>query len=445
MAEGRERASGSHVFHRVLTRDLPRAVRARGVWIEDADGRRYLDAAGGAIVVNVGHGDPTLVDAMTEQSRATPYVHGTMFTTDALEAYADDLAPILPIDDPRIYPVSGGSEAVETALKLARAFHLARGEASRTIVFGRHASYHGNTLGTLDVGGKQALRRPYEPWLGRFRHLEAANEYRCRMPDHPVGCGAAHADALASAIEDAGPANVAAFVAEPVGGATLAAAVPTDDYWPAVAEVCRRHGVLLIADEVMTGFGRTGRWFGVDHWGVRPDILVAGKGSTSGYFPFGFAACSGEVFETVRSGGFVHGFTWSHNGVGAAVAHAALRRLRGDDLVDASARRGERLLKELGTALADRRGVGDVRGLGLMIGVELVADRETKAPFPRSEQVTERVVAAARADGLLLYSSTGHVDGRDGDLVMIGPPFVISTEECDLLVERTASAIAAIG
>jgi adenosylmethionine-8-amino-7-oxononanoate aminotransferase len=432
-----------HVFHRVLTRELPRAVRADGVWIEDADGRRYLDGAGGAIVVNVGHGDRTLVDAMAAQSAASSYVHGTMFTTEALEAYADELAPILPMDDPRIYPVSGGSEAVETAVKLARAYHLARGEESRTVVFGRRASYHGNTLGTLDVGGKTALRRPYEPWLGRFRHVEAAYEYRCRFPGHPVGCGAAHAAALEAAIQNAGPANVAAVVAEPVAGATLAAAVPSDDYWPAVAEVCRRHGVLLIADEVMTGFGRTGRWFGVDHWDVRPDVLTAGKGSTSGYFPFGFAACSGEVFETVRSGGFVHGFTWSHNGVGAAVARAVLRRLRDDDLVEASARRGERLRKELGAALAERRVVGDVRGLGLMIGVELVSDRATKAPFPRSDRVTEQVVAAARGSGLLLYSSTGHVDG-DGDLLMLGPPFVISDQECDLVVERTASAIASV-
>jgi adenosylmethionine-8-amino-7-oxononanoate aminotransferase len=190
----------------------------------------------------------------------------------------------------------------------------------------------------------------------------------------------------------------------------------------------------------MTGFGRTGRWFGVDHWGVRPDVLVAGKGATSGYWPFGFAACTGEVFETIRTDGFVHGFTWSHNGVGAAVAHATLRRLRESNLVEASARRGERLLRELTAALADQPLVGDVRGIGLMIGIELVADRSTKAPFPRSERVTERVVAAARERGLLLYSSTGHVD-LDGDLLMLGPPFTISDDECDLAVERAVAAL----
>ncbi len=432
----------SRVFHRVVSRQLPVAIRAEGVWIEDADGKRYLDAAGGAIVVNVGHGERAVVEAMAEQAARLPYVHGTMFTTEALESYAADLAPLLPVDDPRIYPVSGGSEAVETAIKLARSYHLARGE-DRTVVIGRKASYHGSTIAGLDVGGKKILRRPYAPWLGRFAHVEAAYEYRCPMPGHPEGCGARHADALDRAIRDIGPGKVAAFIAEPVSGATLAAAVPTDDYWPAVVEVCRRHGVLVIADEVMTGFGRTGTWFGLDHWDVKADVLVGGKGSTSGYFPFGFAAASGEVFEAVARRGFVHGFTWSHNGVGAAAAHAVLHRLREGNLVEASRTQGERLLKDLASALVDSPVVGDVRGLGLMIGIELVANRDTKAPFPRADQMTERVVGLARAIGLLLYSSTGHVDGTDGDLVMVGPPFVISDEECALVVERTEAAISA--
>ena len=355
----REPEPESHVFPRVLNRDLPTAVRAEGVWIEDAEGNRYLDAAGGAIVVSVGHGDRSLVDAMSGQAARTPYVHGSVFTTRALEDYADDVATVLPMDHARIYPVSGGSEAVETAMKLARAYHLARGEEARSVVIGRWGSYHGNTIGALDVGGKDALRAPYEPWLGRFPHVDAAYEYRCTMPSHPDGCGAAHAGALDRAIEEVGPGNVAAFIAEPVAGATLAAAVPTDDYWPAVAEVCRRHGVLLIADEVMTGFGRTGRWFGLDHWGVRPDILVAGKGSTSGYWPFGFAAASGEVFETVRPKGFVHGFTWSHNGVGAAVGSRHVETpARGRPGGQRAEGTGERLLKELASALADVPVVG---------------------------------------------------------------------------------------
>lgn len=431
----------THVFRRVLTRELPRAVHAEGVWITDAEGRRYLDGAGGAIVSGVGHGDPALLGAMARQAARVQYVHGTMFTTDALEAYAEDVATVLPMDGAMIYPVSGGSEAVETALKLARTYHLARGEEERHVVIGRRRSYHGNTLGALDVGGKDQLKGPYLPWLGRFRHTETPYEYRCAMPGHPGGCAAAYAEALEALILDIGPERVAAFIAEPIGGATLAATVPPPGYWTAVVEVCRRYGVLVIADEVMTGFGRTGRWFGVDHFDVRPDILTAGKGSTSGYFPFGFAAASAEVYATVKPRGFVHGFTWSHNGIGAAVAHATLRRLREGDLVGQAAAKGERLREELRAALAENPIVGEVRGIGLMVGIELVTDRATKAPFPRSEQVTERVLAAARERGLLLYSSTGHVDGRDGDLVMFGPPFVISEEEIGLAVERARDAI----
>ena len=433
----------SHVFPRVLDRTLPTAVSAEGAWIVDADGKRYLDGAGGAIVVGVGHGDRSLIDAAKAQLDVTQYVHGTMFTTEALERYGDELAPHLPMDDPRIYPVSGGSEAVETAIKMARAYHLARGDDVRTTIIARRSSYHGNTLGALDASGKQPIRKPYTAWLGRFLHAPAAYEYRCGNPQHPDGCGEWHGVELERMISLAGAETVAAFIAEPVGGATLAGAVPTDDYWPAIVDVCRRHGILVIADEVMTGFGRTGRWFGVDHWDVRPDILTAGKGTTSGYVPFGFAAASGDVFDTVASGGFVHGFTWSHNALGAAVGSAVLRRLS-DGLIERSADLGERLRKDLGVALDGAPTVGDVRGIGMMIGVELVRDRETKDPFLRTERVTERVLAAARDAGLLLYASTGHVDGTNGDLVMLGPPFIVTDEDAATLVELTADAIRSV-
>jgi adenosylmethionine-8-amino-7-oxononanoate aminotransferase len=434
----------SHVFPRVLTRALPTAVHAEGAWIVDADGTRYLDGAGGAVVVGVGHGDPSLIAAAEAQLHRTQYVHGTMFTTEALESYADDVATVLPLDDARIYPVSGGSEAVETALKMARAYHLATGQPGRHTVIARRSSYHGNTLGALDLTGKEPMRKPYTPWLGRFLHGPAAYEYRCENPSHPEGCGAWHAAELQRMIESYGPDTIAAFIAEPVGGATLAAAVPSEDYWPAVVEVCRRYGVLVIADEVMTGFGRTGAWFGVDNWDVRPDIVTAGKGTTSGYVPFGFAAIAGEQYETIAAKGFVHGFTWSHNGLGAAVAHAALKRLREDGLVDRSRDLGAKIKGDLAAALADVAVVGDVRGIGMMIGVELVRDRETKEPFPRAQQVTERVTAAARERGLLLYSSTGHADGTNGDLVMIGAPFTLTDDEAGQLVERTVAAIRSV-
>jgi len=434
----------SHVFPRVFGRSLPTAVSAEGVWITDADGKRYLDGAGGAIVVNVGHGVPEIIDAVTAQLHKTQYVHGSMFTTVAVEAYADEIAALLPMDDPKIYPVSGGSEAVETAMKLARAYHLARGDEARITLIGRRSAYHGNTLGALDAGGKEPLRKPYTPWLGRHLHAPAAYEYRCGNPRHPEGCGAWHAAELERMIQQTGPGSVAAFIAEPVAGATLGAAVPCDDYWPAVVDVCRAHGVLVIADEVMTAMGRTGTWFGVEHWDVRPDILTAGKGTTSGYVPFGFAAASATVFEAVATTGFVHGFTWSHNALGAAAGLAVLAKLKADGLLQRSAVLGERMLKELTAAFEDVPAVGDVRGLGLMIGVELVRDRVTKEPFRRLDNMAERVVAAAREGGLLLYSSTGHVDGMDGDLIMLGPPFCLTDDEAALLVERTVAAVRSV-
>jgi adenosylmethionine-8-amino-7-oxononanoate aminotransferase len=434
----------SHVFPRVFGRDLPTVARAEGACLWDTEGKRYLDAAGGAIVVGIGHGDPDVVRAMSDQAGRVAYAHGTQFTSEALEAYANELALLLPMDDGHVYPVSGGSEAMETALKLARTYQLAKGEPDRHKVIARWGSYHGNTLGALDASGREPLRRPYEPWLGRAAHVSPAYEYRCRMPDHPRQCGRALAEELDQAILEAGRHTVACFVAEPVAGATLGAAVPPDDYWPAVAEVCRHHGVLLVADEVMTGFGRTGTWFASEHWGLRPDILVGGKGTSSGYWPLGLTACSKQVFDVVEGSGFVHGFTNSHSVVGAAVGLTVLHRLRDGGLVEASAEKGERLLKELTAALGDDPHVGDVRGIGLMVGVELVEDRVTKRPFDRSAKVTEHVLTAARDAGLLLYSSTGCADGTNGDLLMLGPPFVISDAELTEAVEKTRSALAVI-
>jgi adenosylmethionine-8-amino-7-oxononanoate aminotransferase len=434
----------SSVFHRRGAGTSPIAVRGHGAWIHDAEDNRYLDAAGGAIVVNVGHGDAEIAAALASQAGRLSYVHASAFTTGAVEAYADELAPLLPVDDPRIYPVSGGSEATETALKLARAYHLATGHPERERVIGRWGSYHGNTLGALDASGRGPLRAPYEPWLGRFEHVPAVYEYRCPNPDHPRRCGEWHADELDRVIRELGPESVAAFIAEPVVGATLAAAVPPDDYWAAVRRVCDRHGVLLIADEVMTGFGRTGAWFGIDHWGVRPDILVAAKGASGGYWPFGLCVASGRIHETVAKRGFVHGFTYSHHPAGAAVARVVLRRLRERNLVEASRSKGELMLKWLRAAIGDHSIVGDVRGLGLMIGIELVRDRDEKTPFPRKERMTERVVQAAFERRLLLYPSTGCVDGTVGDAIMLGPPFVITEAEIAEVVERLTAALGAV-
>jgi len=434
------------VFRRSTMPDPPVAVRAEGSTIWDSEGREYLDAAGGAIVVNVGHGRREIAAAMAEQAGRLAYAHGSTFTTEALESYAAAVSRHLPMDGAAIYPVSGGSEAIETAIKLARAYHIARGERERWIVYSRWGSYHGNTLGALDLSGRKPLRRPYEGWLGRFRHVSAAYPYRAGQPgSNALGTGDDLAAELDDAFRAAIPGTVAAFVAEPIVGATLAAAVPPDDYWPKIADVCRRHGVLLIVDEVMTGFGRTGRWFGVDHWGVRPDLLVAAKGATSGYWPFGFVAASDEVHGAVTGGsGFVHGFTYSHGPVATAVANEVLRILEDEDLIRASATKGERLKAMLAAALGDHPAVGEIRGRGLLVGLELVADRETRAPYPRAAKVTEAVVRAARDRGVLLYSGTGNADGTNGDTILLGPPFVITDGELARIVEVLAEVIPAV-
>ena len=432
------------VFRRSTMSEPPIALSASGSTIVDADGHRYLDAAGGAIVVNIGHGRPEVAAAMAEQAALLSYAHGSAFTTAPLEAYAAEIGEILPVDDPAIYPVSGGSEAVETAIKLARAYHLARGDDARQTVIARHGSYHGNTLGALDLSGRPPLRRPYEPWLGRFRHVSAPYAYRDGEPlAHALASTVDLIADLEAAISAEPSGSVAAFVAEPIVGATLAAAGPPDDYWPAVAALCHHHGILLIVDEVMTGFGRTGRWFASDHWGLRPDMLVAAKGATSGYWPFGFVAASGAIHDAVRApgAGFTHGFTFSHAPVGAAVAREVLRILRDEDLVAASATKGDRFQGALRDRLGASDIVGDVRGRGLMIGLELVADRATRRPFPRADRLAERVVAGARDRGVLVYSGTGNANGTDGDTILLGPPFVISDREMDEVVDVLAETL----
>ena len=342
------------VFRRSLDPDLPVAVEARDATIRDAAGREYLDAAGGAIVVNVGHGRASIARVLGEQTARLAYAHGSAFTTEPIEAYAAEIGPLLPVDDPAIYPVSGGSEAIETALKLGPCVppgsrpdrpldrHLALGQLPR------QRARRARPVGP--AAAPPAVRGLAGPVPARVDALPVPRR-RARRPrarDRAGARGRARADDRGG-----GPDTVAAFVAEPIVGATLAAAVPPDDYWPLVAEVCRRHGVLLIADEVMTGFGRTGRWFGLDHWGVRPDILVAAKGATGGYWPFGFVAASGAIHDAVMgAGGFVHGFTYSHAPGGAAVAREVLRILDDEDLVEASRVKGERLADLLHERLA---------------------------------------------------------------------------------------------
>jgi len=376
---------------------------------------------------------------MAAQAGAVAYVHATQFATDSVQRLARRIAAIAPVDAARVFPVSGGSEANETALKLARSYHVARGDLDRHVVLARAGAYHGNSRGALDASDRSLMRAEYEPWLGQTVRVPMANPYRDQRS------GAEHAAELDRIIRDTGPDRIAALIAEPISGATLGALVPLGDYWPAVAEVCKRHGILLILDEVMTGFGRTGAWFAADHWGIRPDIITAGKGASGGYWPLGLCIAAGAVYDTVtEAGNFVHGFTWSHHPVGAAVAEATIGVIEREALVEASRELGESARAWLGEALGDHPNVGDIRGLGLLIAVEFVSDRGSKAPFDRRHRVAERIVDAAFERRLTLYPCGSAVNGSVGDAVLLGPPLCVSPKELAEMTERLVDGVRAV-
>lgn len=420
---------------------LPRVARGHGCWITDTSGNQYLDGSSGALVVNVGHDDSRVTSAIRRQLDSISYAHPTAFGSNVTDTYADELAMRLPMDDPAIYPVSGGSEAVETALKVARAYHLANGEPERSIIVGRDLSYHGNTRGALDVSGRESLRAPYLPWLGLASHVPAVLEYRCPNRAHPEHCAQWHARSLDAEIESLGPHRVAAFIAEPVGGAASGASMPPDGYWEAISAVCERHGVLVIADEVMTGFGRTGEWFASTHFGLRPDIMTMAKGASSGYWPLGVCAFSGAIATTLRESGFTHGFTFSHHMVGAAAGIAVIKRIDQLGLCERAQKMGVVLENALLSEVGDHSVVGDIRGIGLLWAVELANDQATRRPFPSSDRMATRLANRARDHGLLVYPSTGSAGEGRGDLVMVGPPLIVREEEIEILVARLSAAL----
>ncbi len=453
-------AHQSHIVYRHMAHPHPLAVRGEGVYLWDAEGHRYLDGSGGAAVVNIGHGVAEVAQAMAKQAADVAYVHGTMFTTDALETHSERLAELVPLPEPRFYYMTSGSEAVETAIKFARQVQMARGEPTRELIISRWGSYHGATLGALALTGRSRMRVPFAPLFREQPHIAPPYCYRCPFapplnPPQPWGgssiapplsppqCNLACAQALEAEILRQGPERVAAFIAESVSGATLGAVVPPQGYWPLVRQICDRYGVLLIADEVMAGFGRTGRWFGIEHFGVQPDVITMGKGVTGGYFPLSVIAVRGADVERIREvhGNFIHGGTFSHHAVGAAVGLAVLRYLQENDLVAASAAKGKVLGEKLNAAVGDLLCVGDVRGIGLLWGVEFVADRATKAPFPPSARFARRVADAAFDNGLIVYAGTGCADGVNGDLVLIAPPFIITEAQMDEVAHLLREAV----
>ena len=441
MIDASNRREG-HVFPRRLDPPLPVAVKADGVWIEDQDGNRYLDASGGAIVVNAGHGRKEIAQAVYDQILANDYIHPTMFTTPAAEALANALASHAPEGVDRFYFLSGGAEAVEAAIKLARQIHLANRRPEKFRLISRWKSYHGLTLGALSAMGRTSFRTPYAPMLSDAVHIPPPYCLRCSygliFPDCRLRC----ALALEETILNVGPETVSAFLAETVSGGTLAAYPPPTGYLETIRRICDAYDVLLILDEVMCGMGRTGRWFACQHDDVVPDLVTLGKGLAGGTVPLSAVGVKGAHFDAVcaNGSGFTHGGTFSHHGVAAAAGLALVQILERERLVERVSEFGEVLGKTLNNRLRDLAWVGDIRGVGFLWGIELVKDKASKTPFPRKHQLTEKIWQTLFENGIITYKSTG-LAGIDGDAIIVAPPFIMDSKDFKIVADQIRAAI----
>ena len=440
----------SAVLHRALNKTFPVVVRGEGAWLFDADGRKYLDFASSAVVNFIGHGDPAIVRAMAEQASQIEFAHSSNFTTEVVELFAQELLDFAgpAFRDGAVFFTSGGSEAVESALKLARQYQVETGRSERYQVVSRRQSYHGATLGAMAVSGNESRRGIYLPMLREFPKANIPYCYRCPYDccNGCAECGLKYAAEVGVAIADTN-GTAAAFIMEPVSGATLGGAAPPPAYVQRVAEICREQQVLLIADEVMTGFGRTGRHFAMDHYGVAPDIIAAGKGISSGYAPLGAVIAQRHVVDAIANGTgtLLHGFTYNGHPVSVATGRAVLQRLIAAQLVEAADtdRAGSlaSILQHELQKLWTLDCVGDARGLGLLWAVEFVADKLTKQPYPVEKKFSARVSEFALKRGVMLYPMQGCMDGKRGDHVMIAPPAVIAADEIQWAVEQLSEAI----
>ncbi|WP_284263630.1 aspartate aminotransferase family protein [Roseicyclus amphidinii] len=432
-----------HVFGRGAAA-LPTAVRGEGCYLFDAEGRAWLDGSGGAAVSCLGHSDADVRAAIHAQLDRVAFAHTGFFTSDPAEALADLLVEHAPEGIDRVYLLSGGSEAVEAAIKLARQYALETGQPERHRLIARRQSYHGNTLGALAAGGNAWRREKYAPLLVETHHIAPCFEYRERREDEtPEAYGHRAADELEAEILRLGPESVLAFIAEPVVGATAGAVPPVPGYFKRIREICDRYGVLLILDEVMCGMGRTGSLFACEQDGIAPDILTIAKGLGAGYMPIGAMLCTAAIHDAIAqgSGSFQHGHTYHGHPLAAAAGHAVLRALIDRDLVARVRAQGATLEAGLRAQFGQHAHVGDIRGRGLFRAIELVEDRATKRPFDPARKLHARVKAAAMEEGLIIYPAGGTVNGRDGDHVLIAPPFIIEDAQIDELVGKLGRAV----
>jgi adenosylmethionine-8-amino-7-oxononanoate aminotransferase len=434
----------SHILHRQLRGQYPLAVHAEGCFIEDSEGKRYLDASGGAAVSCLGHGHPDVVAAMRAQLDRVAYAHTSFFSTPVAEELADVLVADAPAGISHVYLVSGGSEAMEAALKLARQYFVEIGQPQRAQFIARRNSYHGNTLGALAVGGNAWRRRQFAPLLIEVEHVAPTYAYRDGRAEETEAqyCARLVAE-IEQAIDRVGGDKVIAFVAETVGGATSGCLTAPPGYYTAVRRLCDRHGILLILDEVMCGMGRTGTLHACEQEGVTPDLMAIAKGLGGGYQPVGAVMINGRVIDAIAqgSGFFQHGHTYIGHPMACAAALAVQRVLKRDRLVERCAHQGAKLATRLQAAFGDHPHVGDIRGRGLFRALEFVADRASKAPFDPTQKMAARIRAAAMATGLLCYPMSGTIDGKRGDHVLLAPPFIVDDAELDLAVDRLRQAV----
>jgi adenosylmethionine-8-amino-7-oxononanoate aminotransferase len=437
----------THILHRQIGHSYPAAASSQGAVIRDTAGREYIDASGGAAVSCLGHSHPDVLAAMRTQLDTLAYAHTSFFTTQVAEELADDLVDHAPAGIGHVFFVSGGSEAVEAALKLARQYFVERGEPQRRYVIARRQSYHGITLGALAVGGREWQRQQFAPLLIETHHVSPVYEYRDRrLNETPQAYGERLAEELEAKIEELGGDNVIAFVAETVVGATLGAVPAVPGYFKRVREICDRHGVLLILDEVMCGMGRTGTLHACEQDGISPDLMAIAKGLGGGYAPIGALLIQKRVFDAIAggSGAFQHSHTFMGHPLACAAALAVQRVMRRDDLLANVRTQGAYLARRLNERLGNHPFVGDVRGRGLFQGVELVADRGTKEPFDPKLKLNARLKHEAMARGLMVYPMGGTVEGARGDHVLLAPPFIVDAAMVDTIVERLGEAIDAV-
>lgn len=426
-----------YIFYRNMKRSYPLMKRAEGVYIFDSKGRRYIDGVGGIAVVSIGHGVKEILEAMTEQAKKACFIYNGQFVTEPAINLARKIVELSPPGLSRVFLVSGGSEAIETALKMARQYHLETGHPSKYRIISRWTSYHGNTIAALSLSGRTQWRKLFTPYLLNFPHIAPPYCYRCPFEKEYPHCGIDCAYNLERVIKLEGPESISAFIAEPIIGTTAPGVTPPLEYYKIVRKICDKYNILMIMDEVITGFGRTGKNFGINHWSVIPDIIVAGKGISSGYAPLAVVIAHKKIYEAFvkGSGVFTHGYTYAEHPLSCAVALAVQQYIEKNNLVERTARIGSLMLQKL-SHLSELPIVGDIRGKGLLLGIEFVKDKEKKTPFERELQVQEKIVELCFEKGLVLVPGvSGNVDGILGDQVQITPPFIISKEVVDELID----------